>query len=98
MCLGLRLAEEPKRDGHFASRDLRLKSIKNWALRLPPYACPGDVLDRHELAVLDFFEELLDQSRVWRDRRVLVSGLSVVVHEGRIVLDSIVACEVIEAE
>ncbi len=42
--------------------------------------------------------ELLDQRCVWRNRRVLVSVHGVVVHERCIVLDLIVACEVIETE
>ena len=75
-----------------------MQLVKNGALSLPPHARPGDVLDRHEAAVLGLLQELIDQLRVWRDRRVLVSGFGVVVYEGGVVLDPVVPREVAEVE
>ena len=72
--------------------------VENGALRLPPHPRPSDVLDRHKVAVLGLLQELLDQRLVWHERRVLVSVVGVVVHEGCVVLDSVVAREVAEIE
>lgn len=98
MPAGVLLAKDSERDGHLAPRNFCMQLVEDGALRFSPHARPGDVLDRHNVAVLGLLQELLDERRVCRDRRVLVAGLGVAVHEGRIVLDAVVAREVAEGE
>jgi len=75
-----------------------LYSVETGALRLSPDPHPCDILDGDDFAVLDVVQELVDQLLVRRYRRVFVPALGVIVHEGRVVLDPIVAREVVEAE
>ena len=61
MPAGVLLAKDSERDGHLAPRNFCMQLVEDGALRFSPHARPGDVLDRHNVAVLGLLQELLDE-------------------------------------